>query len=283
LRDFSRHRRDRREKEPFAGRACLTIDTRSRRFNFPVELVTLQPEGLYCPAGRFHIDPWRPVDRAVITHAHTKAVRIGEVDGRKRAIGIELAVKDQGEGIVRARKGVILAAGSIGSPQLLQLSGIGPRTLLQSFGIPMVHELCGVGENLHDHLQIRMVWKVKGPTLNERANSLLGKAAMGLEYLLFKTGPLTMPPSQLGAFAKTDAAEPTPNIEWHVQPLSLDKFGDALHPFPAITPSVSRSIARAGSAMCSAYVRARSRYAVTSAPPDSSTRTRLMNAARPAA
>jgi choline dehydrogenase len=82
------------------------------------------------------------------------------------------------------------------------------------------------------------VWKVKGPTLNERANRWLGKAAMGLEYLLFKTGPLTMPPSQLGAFAKSDAAEPTPDIEWHVQPLSLDKFGDALHPFPAITPSV---------------------------------------------
>jgi choline dehydrogenase-like flavoprotein len=89
-----------------------------------------------------------------------------------------------------------------------------------------------VGDNLQDHLQIRMVWKVKGPTLNERASTLLGKAAMGLEYLLFKTGPLTMPPSQLGAFAKTDASEPTPNVEWHVQPLSLDKFGDDLHPFP---------------------------------------------------
>src|SRR5262249_31392514 len=89
-----------------------------------------------------------------------------------------------------------------------------------------------------DHLQIRMVWKVKGPTLNERANSLLGKASMALEYVVFKTGPLTMPPSQLGAFARSDEREATPNIEWHVQPLSLDKFGDPLHPFPAITPSV---------------------------------------------
>ena len=111
--------------------------------------------------------------------------------------------------------------------------------MLQQHGIGVVHELSGVGENLHDHLQIRLQYKVHGvPTLNERANSLFGKAAMGLEYLLFKTGPLTMPPSQLGAFARSDPAQPTANIEWHVQPLSLDKFGDPLHAFPAITPSV---------------------------------------------
>ncbi len=133
---------------------------------------------------------------------------------------------------------MVLAAGAIGSPQILQLSGVGPAELLSRFGIPVVHEAAGVGGNLHDHLQIRMVYKVKGPTLNERANSLLGKAAMGLEYLLFKTGPLTMPPSQLGAFTRSDPTQPTPDIEWHVQPLSLEKFGDPLHPFPAITPSV---------------------------------------------
>ena len=134
---------------------------------------------------------------------------------------------------------MILAAGSIGSPQLLQLSGVGPASFLHSLSIPVIHDLPGVGENLHDHLQIRMQYKVSGvKTLNERANSLWGKAAMGLEYLLFRSGPLTMPPSQLGAFAKSDPAQPTPNIEWHVQPLSLDKFGDPLHPFPAITPSV---------------------------------------------
>jgi len=156
----------------------------------------------------------------------------------KRAVGIDMEVEGRGQGVARATKEVILAAGSIGSPQLMQLSGIGPGNLLQKFGIPVVHEAPGVGDNLHDHLQIRMVWKVKGPTLNERANRWLGKAAMGLEYLLFKTGPLTMPPSQLGAFAKSDAGEATPNIEWHVQPLSLEKFGDPLHPFPAITPSV---------------------------------------------
>ncbi len=96
-----------------------------------------------------------------------------------------------------------------------------------------------MGENLHDHLQVRLVYKVKNVlTLNQRANSLSGKAAMGLEYLLFKTGPLTMPPSQLGAFARSDPSRASANIEWHVQPLSLDKFGEPLHSYPAITPSV---------------------------------------------
>ncbi len=175
---------------------------------------------------------------AVMTKAHVRKLVIETRDGAKRATGLELTVEGRGEGTVRARREVILAAGSIGSPQILELSGIGRPGVLRDLGIPVVHELPGVGENLHDHLQIRMVYKVKGPTLNERANSLFGKAAMGLEYIFFKTGPLTMPPSQLGAFARSDAAEPTPNIEWHVQPLSLDKFGDPLHPFPAITPSV---------------------------------------------
>ncbi|MGZ5067245.1 MAG: GMC family oxidoreductase [Usitatibacter sp.] len=174
----------------------------------------------------------------VITKAHTRRLVIEEKDGVKRAAGVELMVEGKGEGVARARKAVVLAAGSIGSPQILQLSGIGPRAVLEPFGIRIVHESPGVGANLHDHLQIRMVWKVNGPTLNERANRWLGKAAMGLEYLFFKTGPLTMPPSQLGAFAMSDPSEATPNIEWHVQPLSLEKFGDPLHPFPAITPSV---------------------------------------------
>jgi choline dehydrogenase len=174
----------------------------------------------------------------VITNAHVRKVLVEQRDGAKRATGIDMWVEGEGEGVAKARKAVVLAAGSIGSPQILQLSGIGPVELLRKFAIPVVHESPGVGENLHDHLQIRMMWKVKGPTLNERANSVFGKAAMALEYLFFKTGPLTMPPSQLGAFAKSDAAEATPNIEWHVQPLSLEKFGEPLHSFPAITPSV---------------------------------------------
>jgi choline dehydrogenase len=140
---------------------------------------------------------------------------------------------------VEATKETILAAGAIGSPQLLQLSGVGDFELLRRYGIDPVHHLPGVGENLQDHLQIRMQYKVKNvKTLNGIANSLLGKAAMAFEYFAFRTGPLTMPPSQAGAFAKSDPSQPTPNIEWHVQPLSLDKFGDPLHSFPAITPSV---------------------------------------------
>jgi choline dehydrogenase len=175
----------------------------------------------------------------VMTRAHTKSLVLETVDGRKRATGVDLVVEGQGEGRARARREVILAAGSIGSPQILQLSGVGPADLLRQHGIPVFHEMAGVGGNLHDHLQIRMVWKVKGAnTLNERVGNIFGKAAMGLEYLLFKTGPLTMPPSQLGAFARSDPAVTTPDIEWHVQPLSLDKFGDPLHPFGAITPSV---------------------------------------------
>ena len=110
--------------------------------------------------------------------------------------------------------------------------------MLKKYQLPVVHALPGVGENLHDHLQIRMQYKVKNvKTLNGIANSLWGKAAMALEYFVFRTGPLTMPPSQAGAFAKSDPSQPTPNIEWHVQPLSLDKFGDPLQ-LPAITPSV---------------------------------------------
>ena len=154
----------------------------------------------------------------------------------RRATGVVLV--GSGERL-EARREVILAAGSIGSPQILQLSGIGPGAVLQQHGIAVVHDLPGVGENLQDHLQIRTIFKVRNTvTLNRRVNSLFGKAAMGLEYLLFKTGPLTMPPSQLGAFAKSDAARESANMEWHVQPLSLDKFGDPLHTFDAITPSV---------------------------------------------
>ena len=170
----------------------------------------------------------------VLTDALVRKVRFDT----RRATGIEFVRNDQLL-FAEAKRETILATGSIGSPQILQLSGVGPAALLQRHQIPVVQDLPGVGENLHDHLQIRMQYRVANTkTLNERVNSLGGKLAMGLEYLLFRTGPLTMPPSQLGAFARSDPSQPTPNIEWHVQPLSLDKFGDPLHPFPAITPSV---------------------------------------------
>jgi choline dehydrogenase len=185
----------------------------------------------------------RPVQQrqnlTVMTHAQVRRVLIESRDGKRRATGVELRQSDQDGRKIGARRQVILAAGAIGSPQILQLSGIGPASLLQASGVPIVHDLPGVGENLQDHLQVRVVYTVRNTvTLNQRAGSWLGKAAMGLEYLLFRTGPLTMPPSQLGAFAKSDPSRPTANLEWHVQPLSLDKFGDPLHPFNAITPSV---------------------------------------------
>jgi choline dehydrogenase len=175
----------------------------------------------------------------VITHAHVQRIRIETRENTRRATGVELRSPQTGEGVVEARREVVLSAGAIGSPQVLQLSGVGPGALLRQFGLQVNCDLPGVGENLHDHLQIRMVYQVNNVlTLNQRARTLQGKAAMGLEYLLFKTGPLTMPPSQLGAFARSDPSQPSANIEWHVQPLSLDKFGEPLHPFPAITPSV---------------------------------------------
>lgn len=172
----------------------------------------------------------------VRVNAQVDRLVIDSGDSGKRATGVVLA--GTGE-LLKARREVILAAGAIGSPQILQCSGIGPESLLRSHGIDVVHHLPGVGANLQDHLQVRTIFKVKNTvTLNRRVNSLVGKAAMGLEYLLFKTGPLTMPPSQLGAFAKSETTRASPNMEWHVQPLSLDKFGDPLHRFDAITPSV---------------------------------------------
>ena len=159
-------------------------------------------------------------------------------DGRLRCTGVTVHRGDQ---IVSAtaRAEVILSAGSIGSPQLLQLSGIGPGALLQQHGIAVRHDAPGVGANLQDHLQIRTVFTVSGvKTLNTQANSLWGKAMIALEYALKRTGPMSMAPSQLGAFTRSDPAQPWPNIQYHVQPLSLDAFGEPLHRFNAFTASV---------------------------------------------
>ena len=138
-----------------------------------------------------------------------------------------------------ARTEVILCAGSVATPQILQLSGLGPAELLQARGIPVRKDIPGVGRNLQDHLQIRSVFKVQNTvTLNTLANSVWSKAAMGLEYLWRRSGPLSMAPSQLGAFTRSDPQQPYPNIQYHVQPLSLDAFGSPLHTFNAITASV---------------------------------------------
>jgi choline dehydrogenase len=170
---------------------------------------------------------------SVITGAQVNKLRL---EGR-RVLGVEF-LRGNEEHFAAARRETLLAAGAIGSPQIMQLSGIGPGALLQQHGIAVAHEL-EVGENLQDHLQLRMAFRVQNVlTLNTMANSWWGKAKMALEYALHRTGPLTMAPSQLGAFLKSDPAQPTPNLEFHVQPLSLDKFGDPLHPFPAFTASV---------------------------------------------
>lgn len=157
-----------------------------------------------------------------------------------RAVGIE--VRPEGGGALlrpRARQAVVLAAGAVGSPQILQLSGIGPGPLLQQMGIPVLHELPGVGENLQDHLQIRAVFAVEGvKTLNTLASSWWGKARIAAEYALTRSGPMSMAPSQLGAFTRSSPTCAWPNIEYHVQPLSLDAFGEPLHRFDAFTASV---------------------------------------------
>ena len=172
---------------------------------------------------------------------HSRATRL-LFDG-KRCTGVEIVskhYKDTVQWHALARSETILATGSIGTPQLLQLSGVGPAALLQQHQIPVVHALEGVGGNLQDHLQLRLAYKVQGiQTLNTMANSLWGKAKMGLEYAFKRTGPLTMAPSQLGIFTHSSPEHATPNLQYHVQPLSLDKFGDPLHPFPAFTASVA--------------------------------------------
>ena len=180
----------------------------------------------------------RPVrDRAnlvVLTGALIDTVLL---EGRQ-AVGVEFLQGTQ-RFRARARVETILTAGAIGSPAILQRSGIGPAALLQARGVPVRHALEGVGANLQDHLQLRMIFRLQGvTTLNERARSLWGRARMALEYALWRSGPLSMAPSQLGGFFRSAPEVPTPDLEFHVQPLSLDAFGQPLHPFPAITASV---------------------------------------------
>jgi choline dehydrogenase len=161
-----------------------------------------------------------------------------DVDGVQRCTGVEVQAGSE-RITASATTEVVLSAGSIGTPQILQLSGIGPADLLQKHGVNVLVDSPGVGANLQDHLQIRAVYKVQGvKTLNTLANSWLGKAQIGLEYAFKRTGPMSMAPSQLGAFTRSSADQPYPNIQYHVQPLSLDAFGQPLHNFPAFTASV---------------------------------------------
>ncbi|MFO7910283.1 MAG: GMC family oxidoreductase N-terminal domain-containing protein [Halomonas sp.] len=169
---------------------------------------------------------------------HVNRLLFEAQNGKPRCTGAEL-LREGKTLMATAHREVVLSAGTIGSPQILQLSGIGAPELLQQHGIDVVAALPGVGENLQDHLQIRSVYKVKGAkTLNTMANSLVGKAMIGLEYVLKRSGPMSMAPSQLCIFTRSSEDYPHANIEYHVQPLSLEAFGQPLHDFPAITASV---------------------------------------------
>ena len=170
----------------------------------------------------------------VETNAHTTRLLLEE----GKAVGVEY----RQNGVLRqarARAEVILSAGAVNSPQILQLSGLGPGALLQEHGIEVQRDMAGIGANLQDHLQLRCAWRLKDAlTLNTMAATLFGKAKIGLEYMLRRGGPMSMAPSQLGAFSKSRPDLETPDLEYHVQPLSLEAFGQPLHDFPAITASV---------------------------------------------
>lgn len=170
----------------------------------------------------------------VETHAQARRVTVEE----GRAVGLEYFRKDESR-VAHARREVILSAGAIGSPQILQLSGLGPGALLREHGIEVLRDMPGIGGNLQDHLQLRCVWRLSGAeTLNTMVHTLRGKARIALEYAWSRSGPMSMAPSQLGAFARSRPDLATPDLEYHVQPLSLDAFGEPLHDFPAITASV---------------------------------------------
>jgi len=199
----------------------------------------------------------RPALKRANLTVHT-GVRVDKVllqDGRAHTV----VARWQGEDHrFQAGREIILCAGAIGSPTILQRSGIGPRPLLERLGIQVQHELPGVGGNLQDHLQLRLVYKVSNArTLNQVANSLWGKFGMGVRYLYDRSGPLAMAPSQLGAFVRSSPEQPSPNLQYHVQPLSLERFGEPLHRFPAFTASV-----------CNLRPKSRGRVDISSADPD---------------
>ena len=174
----------------------------------------------------------------IMTGCHVKRLRIETTEQGAVCKGVEFTGGGT-EWFAESAHETLVCAGAIGSPQILQLSGIGPAGLLQQHAVKVVHDSPGVGENLQDHLQLRMAFKVQSvKTLNTMANSTFGKLRIGIEYALNRSGPMSMAPSQLGAFTRSDSSQATANLQYHVQPLSLDKFGQPLHTFPAFTASV---------------------------------------------
>jgi choline dehydrogenase len=175
----------------------------------------------------------------IMTGCHVQRLRIETTENGKRCTGVEFSGGGGGEWFAEAAHETLCAAGAVGSPQILQLSGIGPASLLRQHDIAVVHDAPGVGENLQDHLQLRMAFKIQGAkTLNTMAGNWVGKMKIGMQYMMSRSGPMSMAPSQLGAFTRSDSSQASPNLEYHVQPLSLERFGAPLHPFPAFTASV---------------------------------------------
>jgi len=199
-----------------------------------------QKSGWRWNASRAFLGPARRRPNLTIwTDSHAERLTFARTEAARVRCAGAVVRRGREQVTVVARGEVILSAGAVGSPHLLLLSGIGPAEQLKSHGLEVVHDLPGVGGNLQDHLQIRTVFKVEGArTLNTIAGTMRGKAAIGLEYALKRSGPMSMAPSQLGAFTRSDPARPHANLEYHVQPLSLDAFGDPLHAFPAFTASV---------------------------------------------
>ncbi|KQV99518.1 GMC family oxidoreductase [Rhizobacter sp. Root1221] len=176
----------------------------------------------------------------VWTGAHLSRVRVETTDRGPRAVGVQVIPAGGGAPIdVTATQGVVMCTGAVGTPHLLQLSGIGDGALLNGLGIPVTHHLPGVGGNLQDHLQVRAVYAVEGTrTLNTMSRSWWGRATIGMQYAWNRSGPLSMAPSQLGVFTRSSTDRPHANLEYHVQPLSLDAFGEPLHTHDAFTASV---------------------------------------------
>ena len=196
-----------------------------------------EKNGLRCSASVGYLKPIKNRNNLkIITKAHVKNIDFD----KKKAVGVSYWLDNQ---LIKtkAKKEIILSAGSIGSPHILQASGIGDPHRIKNHGIEILHNSPGVGKNLQDHIMMRPVYKVKNiKTLNKKINSFFGKMQIGMEYIFFRKGPMTMGASQLCGFAKSDPSKETPNLQFHIQPISTDKLGGAnLHNFHAFTPTVS--------------------------------------------
>ena len=196
-------------------------------------------KGWRCSAAGAYLKPVRHRKNLdITTHAHVERILFhGESAEAVRGIAYSMAGEPR-QAQLKPGGEIILSAGTIGSPQILQVSGVGPGEILRNLGVTVLKNAPGVGGNLQDHLQIRMVYRVNVPTLNDQINNFFRRMMLGMEYVLFRTGPMAMGASQLGVFAKTRPELETPDIQYHFQPLSADKPGIEMHPFSGITASV---------------------------------------------